>query len=48
MFRHFISFTIRKLMLNKGYFIIDLLGLAVGINCLITFSLISFKNPMPG
>ncbi len=31
MFRNYLKLTIRDLMLNKGYFIINLLGLIIGI-----------------
>lgn len=35
MFRHYLNLTIRNLMLNKGYFIINLLGLTIGITSFI-------------
>ncbi len=35
MARHYINLTIRNLMLNKGYFIINLLGLTIGITSFI-------------
>ncbi|KPK84480.1 MAG: hypothetical protein AMS27_09870 [Bacteroides sp. SM23_62_1] len=35
MFRNYLKLTIRNLMLNKGYFIINLLGLIIGITAFI-------------
>ncbi|HAM10075.1 MAG: hypothetical protein A2X04_13860 [Bacteroidetes bacterium GWF2_41_9] len=35
MFRHYINLSIRSLMLKKGYFIINLLGLTIGITSFI-------------